>query len=141
MAIPLNTPESPSHSERALRELALEQKRSASEKKTAWAVVWTLFTFKIATVGLIWYAASGSSEANDVLIATTWYWMAIPLVAVSGMVAYRWRLYQARRRRKLLHSSEWMAHEREDGGGLTDEDVRLLLSSDEHRDRDNRSSL
>lgn len=140
MAVPLNTPESPSHSERALRQLVREQKRSTSEKKTAWAVIWTLFAFKIATVGLIWYAARGSSEANPMLIATTWYWMFIPVVAVSGVVAYRWRLYQVRRRRKQLHSSEWMAHQREDHEGMSDEDVRRLMSPDDREDRGNPSS-
>jgi hypothetical protein len=128
MAVPLNTP---SQSERALKALERERKEEADGRVTAWTVVWTLFAFKMATVGIIWYAAAGSSEANGLLAATTWYWMFIPIVAFSGFIAYRWRLVRARRQRDRLHTAEWNESET----SITDEDVRRLMQSsrrDEH---------
>jgi hypothetical protein len=130
MAVPLDTQ---SHSDRALRALERERKEEADGRVTAWAVVWTLFAFKMATVGIIWYAASGSSEANGLLLATTWYWMFIPIVAVSGAVAYRWRLVRMRRQRDRLHTAEWTERQDDDATSITDADLRRLMQPS-HRD-------
>jgi type VI protein secretion system component VasK len=124
MAVPLNTT---SHTERALQALAREQKEDADGRAAAWAVVWTLFTFKMVTVAIIWYAASGSSEANGLLAATTWYWIFIPIIAFSGAIGYRWRLVQARRQRHVLRDAEWRGQEEGTETSLSDEDVRRLL--------------
>ena len=124
MAVPLNTPSS---SDRALRALEQERKRAADERATAWTVVWTLFAFKMATVAIIWYAASGSREANAYLVATTWYWLLIPAVAVSGVVVFRWRLVRMRRQRRRLHAAEWGVGHGAEGSTLRDEEIRVLL--------------
>ena len=63
MAVPLDTSRSPD-AQRRLRELEAERKREASDRLTGWTVVWTLFAFKMATIAIIWYAASGSPEAT-----------------------------------------------------------------------------
>jgi hypothetical protein len=123
MAVPLNTS---SASERALRALERERKEEADGRATAWGVVWTLFGFKLGTVAIIWYAAAGSREANEMLLATTWFWLAIPAVALSGTAAYRWRLMKMRRRREALRAAEWMEHEGGEQAG-SDEGIRLLI--------------
>lgn len=138
MAIPLNTPEIPSHARRVLDELAQEQKRSADERITAWAVVWTLFAFKFATVALIWYAARGTHGTSEILVATSWYWLVIPVIALSGMVGYRWRLYQMRRRRLQLYRSEWMDY-REKGPASSGEGGGSAVSLDDRPEEGNRS--
>lgn len=130
MAVPLDTPSSP-QSQRVLRNLEAEKKREAEERITGWAVVWTLFGFKMATVIVIWFAAKGSPEANAYIAVTTWYWLFIPVVAVSGFIAYRWRLRQVRKRLDELRTAEFMRHRRADEPvALTDEDVRILMALD-----------
>jgi heme/copper-type cytochrome/quinol oxidase subunit 2 len=145
MAVPLNKPQQPSsYNERVLRDMEQERKRDADERITAWTVVWTLFVFKMATVGLIWYAANGSREdggaSDGLLVATTWYWMAIPVIAVSGLVAYRLRLRNARKRVEHLRQAEFTDSRPagESGtmvGELTDEEKERLRAL-EHRRRD-----
>lgn len=128
MAVPLDTPSSPK-SERLLRELEAERKRDSSERALGWTVVWTLFVFKMATIVIIWYAANGSPEATAYITVTTWYWMVIPAVAVSGYVAYRWRLRKARQRADSLRQSEFMDHEEvPEPFVITDEEVRKLMA-------------
>lgn len=112
MAVPLNkSQQQPSYSERALRDMERERKRDAEERVTGWTVVWTLFAFKMATVALVWYAANGSrddgAKTDNLLIATTWYWLAIPVVALSGVLAYRLRLRAARKRAAQLKQAEF----------------------------------
>lgn len=94
------------------RHLAMRQKeriRDDSGHKAGWTFLWTLFVFKIVTVGIIWYAATSSdSRETSFIIATTWYWFAIPILAIAGPLLYRWRLIQQRRRREVLRGAEWM---------------------------------
>lgn len=127
MAVPINkTPQPPSYSDQALREMELERKRDHEERLTGWTVIWTLFIFKMVTVGLIWYAANGSSdhdERNGLLIVTTWYWFLIPLVAVSGFVAFRLRLRAARKRAAELRRAEFMASHPEIATGTAGSDL------------------
>lgn len=127
MAAPLNTSSS---AERALRALERERKEEADGRATAWGVVWTLFGFKLGTVAIIWYAAAGSREANEMLLATTWFWFIIPVIALSGSVAYRWRLVKMRRRRKVLRASEWMDGHRATPSDAGEEGIRLLIHPD-----------
>jgi len=92
--------------------MEFEHQRDRDERITAWTVVWVLFVFKMATVGLIWYAAQGSSDdaaADGLLAATTWYYAFIPIVAVSGFVGYRLRLRAARKRAEELRRAEFMS--------------------------------
>jgi hypothetical protein len=114
MAVPINqSSQPPSYDERALRDLEHESKRDAEERVTGWTVVWTLFAFKMATVGLIWYTANGTRDegyrTDSLLVATTWYWLIIPAVAISGLVAYRLRLRATRKRVADLKRAEFMA--------------------------------
>jgi hypothetical protein len=110
------------------RHLAMrEEERRVDEsgRRAGWAFLWTLFAFKIATVGIIWFAAtSARSHETAFIVATTWYWFAIPILAVSGPLLYRWRLVQQRRRREALRGSEWMEpHQDVDHPPLTVEDI------------------
>lgn len=133
MAVPLDTPTTP-QAKRMLQTLEAERKRDAEERITGWTVLWTLFAFKMATVGLIWFAANGSNEAKAYLTVTTWYWAAIPVVALSGFIAYRLRLRKARKQADLLRQAEFM----ETSGPrepiiFTDEEVRNLMALERRR--------
>ena len=50
---------------------------------------------------------SGSEEQWAFIAVTTWYWFFIPLVAVSGFVAWRLRLRKARKRAEEMKRSEF----------------------------------
>ena len=80
---------------------------AADDKAPVWAFVWTLFTFKIATVILILVMDPGLTT-GILLVLTTWFWLFIPAVAVAGPVMFRWRLRKLRRRRQTLRRSEWL---------------------------------
>lgn len=85
-----------------------DERRKSDERSTVWAFLWTLFAFKIATVGVIFWAAEGSSEAGVLLAATTWWWLGLPVFAVAGPMLYYRRLRRVRARREQLRRSEWM---------------------------------
>ena len=116
------------------RHLAMRQEeriRDESGRKAGWTFLWTLFVFKIATVGIIWYAATSTrSHETSFIIATTWYWFVIPIVALSGPVLYRWRLVQQRRKREALRGAEWMDRQQHDGQPMT---VTDIVWEHEHR--------
>jgi|GEM_PF-1110647 len=131
MAVPLDTPSTP-QSRRALRNLEAERKRDEDERISGWAVVWTLFAFKMATICIVWYVARGAPEANAYITVTTWYWMSIPAVAISGFVAYRWRLRKTRKRVEQLRQAEFM-DEVAEPFVITDEDVRRLMAQESPR--------
>ena len=115
--------------ERRLAAREQEVQRDLSGRRAAWAFLWTLFAFKIATVAAIWWAATSTHSGDmDFIIATTWYWFLIPLAAIAGPLAFRWRLLQMRRRREKLRGAEWMdIHARENRGEsrLTVQDIIL----------------
>jgi small-conductance mechanosensitive channel len=101
-----------------------ERIRDEAGHKAGWTFLWTLFAFKIATVGIIWFAASSSrSHEMSFIIATTWYWLAIPILAISGPLLYRWRLLQQRRRREALRGAEWMDRHQGDDPPLKVADI------------------
>jgi hypothetical protein len=102
---PISTPTA---ADRILVRLEDERKRDADGISAAWGFLWTLFAFKIATVLVIWWAATGSGEDLSVIIATTWYWFVIPAGAIAGPLMIRWRMLRLRRRREALRQSEWM---------------------------------
>lgn len=138
MAVPLDTSTTP-QAKRMLQTLEAEHKRDAEERITGWTVIWTLFAFKMATVGIIWYAANGSAEANAFLTVTTWYWMTIPVVALSGFIGYRLRLRKARKQADALRDAEF----RETDSPVepmifTDEEVRKLMALERRRRNNDR---
>jgi hypothetical protein len=83
------------------------------------------------TVALIWYTARGSrdasGEADGLLIATTWYWIFIPVIALSGAVGYRLRLRSARKRAAQLRRAEFMESHRGPESGT----MNVELTQDE----------
>jgi hypothetical protein len=105
------TPRPTSPTDRVLRDLEIEHKREADGRSAAWAFLWTLFAFKIATVLIIIYAASGTGESIVVIAATTWYWFIIPALALAGPLLVRWRMLRMRRNRERLRASEWTSGE------------------------------
>lgn len=138
MAVPLESSLSP-HAERVLRAQEAERKRDADDRITGWTVVWTLFAFKLATVAVIWYASNGSHEANVYIAATTWYWFGIPVVALSGVIAYRWRLRQARKHADRLRQAEFFDDTgRHEVIAFTDRELRNLIALDARRTRNDR---
>ena len=89
-----------------------EQTQNRSGQRAVWAFLWTLFIFKIVTVGVIWWSATSThSDETAFIVATTWYWFLIPIAAITGPLLFRWRLVQMRRRRKQLRGAEWMERE------------------------------
>jgi hypothetical protein len=116
MAVPTQSPPPPSYDEQHLARMEAEHRMLADEKFTGWAVIWTLFAFKIATLGIIVYMArntshAGSSEQMAYIVATTWYWFFIPLIAFSGLIGWRLRLRKARKRAEQLKQSEFSVPE------------------------------
>jgi hypothetical protein len=102
MSVPARTP-----AERAMRRLERERREENDARRAVWGFLWILFVFKMVTIGLIWYVAAGSGESLSMIAATTWYWLVIPIGAVSGPLLYRWRMIQVRKRRARLLASEF----------------------------------
>ena len=93
----------------ALERMTAERKREQDEKATVWAFVWTLFAFKIASVGVLLYWI-GPGEFAYIVGATTWPWLIIPGAALAGPISYRLRLRRMRKRREQLRQAEFSAH-------------------------------
>jgi hypothetical protein len=120
--------------ERRLAARAQEVKRDESGRRAAWAFLWVLFAFKIVTVAAIWWAATSTHSGQlDFIIATTWYWFLIPIVAIAGPLAYRWRLIQMRRRREKLRGAEWMNVRRPEDTEPTTLTVHDILYERDHK--------
>lgn len=97
----------PSAADRALKRLEAEHREQEEARRLGWTFLWILFAFKIATVSVIWYVAAGSGESLATIMVTTWYWVAIPVLAISGRVIFRWRMIQVRKRRDALRHAEF----------------------------------
>ena len=108
MAIPIPTPRRTA----AILTLptAAEQRRHADERTTVWVFLWTLFTFKMVTVALIYWASQDYAAAS-LLAATTWIWFGVPLLAVSGPLIFRYRLLRVRAKRDQLRRAEWLSRD------------------------------
>jgi hypothetical protein len=104
MSVPLSAP---SPNSRALASLERERKEAADSRIAVWGFLWTLFAFKILTVGVIWWAATGTGESFAMILATTWYWLIIPIGAITGPLLVKWRMIKLRKRRQQLLRSEW----------------------------------
>lgn len=131
MVVPIQTPPPPSQTEQAVQRMEAERKLFADERFTAWAVVWTLFAFKIGTLAIIVMLGSRNAEAGTdkwwaYLISTTWYWFTIPVVAFSGFVLWRLRLRRARKQARELRRSEFSLLTATEFGGLTEEEKERL---------------
>jgi hypothetical protein len=85
-----------------------ERRREADERTTVWVFIWTLFGFKVVTLVATFWAAAGSMDAAIILMATNWFWIAIPMFAIWGPLFFHYRKRKARRRRNALMRSEWM---------------------------------
>lgn len=90
----------------ALRRAEAERKQEADEKAAVWGFVWTLFAFKVITVGvlLIWI---GPLEFAKVASIALWPFLIIPGIALAGPVGYRWRRRRVRRQLAKLKRSEF----------------------------------
>lgn len=99
----------------ALRRAEVERKREADEKAAVWGFVWTLFAFKVITIGvlLIWI---GPLEFVKVAAIAFWPFMLVPGIALAGPVGYRWRRRKLRRRRKSLQQAEFSTGSDSAGG-------------------------
>lgn len=90
----------------ALARMVSERKQADDERAVIWAFFWTLFAFKLASVGVLFYWI-GFGEFGFLISATTWPWLVIPGVAIAGPVAYRLRLRRVRRCREALRRAEF----------------------------------
>ena len=73
----------------------------------AWAFLWVLFAFKMATVVLIfWHMRTW--ETGVLLTATTWFWILGAGALVAGPLLFRYRLRRVRAKRERLRRAEWM---------------------------------
>lgn len=131
MAVPIQTPPQPSYSEKALRQMEHERQLFEDEKFTSWGIIWTLFAFKMGTIGIILYMmrnATGAqkTEATAYLVSTTAIWIFVPIVALSGFVMWRLRLRNARKKAQQLRQSEFSAIHARDLAPLTEEEKMRL---------------
>jgi len=108
---------------RRLRKLQRERKDETDAKQAVWVFLWTLFVFKVATIGLIWYAAGNSAEAQAIIWATSWAWLIIPAAAIAGPFLFWRRKRKQRKERDRLIQSEWMVQ-----GAVPDADTVRLIS-------------
>jgi hypothetical protein len=90
----------------ALERLSAEQKQERDERATAWAFIWTLFAFKMASVAVLLYWI-GPGEFLYLVGLTTWPWLVIPGIALAGPIGYRLRLRRMRKRRDALRRAEF----------------------------------
>jgi len=90
----------------ALERQTAERKQEEDEKATAWAFIWTLFGFKMASVIVLLYWI-GPGEFAFIVGATTWPWLVIPGIALAGPIGYRLRLRRVRKRREELRRAEF----------------------------------
>lgn len=94
----------------ALQRLAAERKQEHDEKVTAWAFLWTLFAFKMASVLVLLFWV-GPGEFAYIVGATTWPWLVIPGIALAGPISYQLRLRRMRKRREQLRRAEFALHD------------------------------
>lgn len=94
----------------ALTRMESERKREQDEKVTAWAFLWTLFGFKMASV-LVLLFWIGPGEFAYIVGATTWPWLVIPGIALAGPISYQLRLRRMRKRREHLRRAEFSVHQ------------------------------
>lgn len=131
MAVPIQNQPPPSHTDQAVERMEAEHKMLADERFSGWAVIWTLFGFKMGTIVIIVVLGSRNAEAGSekwwaYIISTTWYWFIIPLIAFSGFVTWRLRLRNARKRAQQLKRSEFSVLSASELEPLTEEEKTRL---------------
>jgi hypothetical protein len=96
--------------------IPLPSQRDDEDEPDAAAAVWafmlTLFVFKLATVGLIFWHMR-TLEAGLFLGSTTWYFFPPLILLGAGPAIFYYRLRKVRARREALRRSEWMELEPE----------------------------
>lgn len=109
MVVAQSPPQSPPPPTTTLRPTYREPTPPAKpdDSVPVWAFVWTLFGFKMAVVAVILFSHPGHAT-NLLVLATTWFWVIIPMIALASPVIFRWRLVKIRRRRAALRRSEWL---------------------------------
>lgn len=114
-----------------MRHMEHERRLLQDEKFTGWSIIWTLFAFKLGTIGIILFmmrnaASSQKIEAGAYIATSSALWVVVPIVAMSGFVSWRIRLRRARRKAKQLRQSEFCTIGAADFAPLTeDEKARL----------------
>jgi len=86
--------------------------REPEDLGAAWAFLWVLFAFKMATVVLIFWHMR-TFETGMLLTATTWFWIPLIGVLVAGPLLFRYRLLRVRAKRERLRRAEWMLEQDE----------------------------
>lgn len=72
-----------------------------------WALVWTIFVAKLATLVFVMLAAH-SFQAAALVSATTWPWLVIATALAISPLLFRYRLRRVRAKRARLLRAEWM---------------------------------
>lgn len=88
-----------------------EAKEKKDEKTTVWVFVWTLFVFKLVTIGAILWASGGTGEARALMLATSWIYVGLPIAAIAGPTIFWIRRRRVRRKRAALQRAEWMLND------------------------------
>ena len=88
--------------------VARKPQPSSEERTSIWPFIWTLFAFKAIALSTILFFAARSHADVALLTTTHWFFLVIPIIALSGRFAYHWRVRRVRRKRDQLRSAEWM---------------------------------
>lgn len=76
----------------------------------AWAMVATLFAFKLVTLGLILIIARSRDEALPAILALNWPYLVVLVALLALLPLGFWlRLLRVRARRRALLAAEWRA--------------------------------
>lgn len=90
----------------ALHRQQVEFERDRDERQMLWIFLWTLFGFKMVSVGvLIWWMEWQTFVA--IVGMTTWPWLIIPGAALAGPVVSKLRMRRIRRKRTALRRAEF----------------------------------
>ena len=87
--------------------MAHSTNQEEEEEGGAWAFLWLLFAFKLATIAVIFYYHQ-TWEAGLVLGAASWHWAVMLIPLLAGPIAFHYRLRRVRAKRELLRRAEWM---------------------------------
>lgn len=87
---------------------AADDRQKKDDRSTVYAFLCTLFVFKVVTIGAIFWAAGGSSEAGVILAGTSWFWLSFPIIVGAGPAIFFLRKRRVRRKRAQLLRAEWV---------------------------------
>lgn len=91
---------------RALRAQQAEQERDRDERQQLWVFVWVLFGFKFVSMAIlvVWIEWK---QVVYIAAMTSWWWLIVPAVALSGPVLRRMRMRRVRRNLAALRRAEF----------------------------------